>query len=255
MTLQIHQFPCLSDNYGFLIHDEETQTTAAIDTPDPNAILNELHEKQWNLTHIFNTHHHFDHTGGNETLKEKTNCQIYGPQAEKSRIPLIDHPLSEGDTAKLGNFEATILEVPGHTAGHIAYHFAKEKILFVGDTLFVMGCGRLFEGTAEQMWQSLSKLRRLPDETIVYCAHEYSAANAAFALSLTPNDEAVRSRKTAIDAARAKNMPTVPTRMDWEKAANPFLRADSASLAQALHMTGAAPTEIFAETRRRKDSF
>ena len=254
MPLQIHQFPCLSDNYGFLIHDEKEGKTATIDTPDADAILKALDEKGWSLDYIFNTHHHFDHTGGNEALKDKTGCRIYGPLGEKARIPQLDEALQEDDVVRLGRAHAKVIEVPGHTAGHIAYYFADDGVAFVGDTLFVLGCGRLFEGTAEEMWHSLSKLRALPDETRIYCAHEYSAANARFALSLTPDDAAVRARKEDIDSLRAKGLATVPTDIGREKAANPFLRADEESFARALQMKGAPPVQVFAETRQRKDN-
>ncbi|MFA7638873.1 MAG: hydroxyacylglutathione hydrolase, partial [Parvibaculum sp.] len=171
--LEIHQFPCLNDNYGYLVHEPSTGMTAAIDTPEVAPILAALTEKGWKLTHILNTHHHFDHAGGNTGLKEKTGCVVIGPKGEKHKIPGIDRAVGEGDVVELGAARARVIDVPGHTAGHIAYSFDEDRVAFVGDTLFALGCGRLFEGTPAQMWTSLGKLMALPDDTTVYCAHEY----------------------------------------------------------------------------------
>ncbi len=253
--LQIHQFPCLSDNYGFLIHDSEHQVTATIDTPEVGAIEAALAEKGWTLTHILNTHHHFDHAGGNLELKEKTGCQIIGPRAEAARIPGIDTPVGDGDQVSFGGFTAKVFDVPGHTSGHIAYWFESENVAFVGDTLFALGCGRLFEGTAAQMWTSLQKLMALPDDTVVYCAHEYTQANAKFALSVEPGNDALVARSAEIDSLRSKGTPTVPTTIALEKATNPFLRPMSANLQETVGMVGKDLVDVFAETRRRKDNF
>ena len=251
--IEVHQFLCLADNYGYLAHDPLSGETAAIDTPDPDRIMAALDEKGWRLTYIFNTHHHFDHTGGNLALKEKTGCRIFGPAQEADKIPGIDVKLAEGAHVKIGSQEAAILDVPGHTLGHIVYYFAAAGIAFVGDTLFALGCGRLFEGTPVQMWGSLQKLMRLPDETLIYCGHEYTQANARFALSVEPDNDALIRRAQDISALRAKNMPTVPTKIGLEKATNPFLRPMSAGLQKTLGMVDAQEVDVFAETRKRKD--
>ena len=255
MPLQIHQFPCLSDNYSWLVHEPEANVTAVVDTPEVPAILRALDETGWPLTHILNTHWHPDHAGGNEELKAKTGCQIIGPRAEAARIPGIERQVGDGDEVKFGNATAKVFDVPGHTAGHIAYWFAQDKVAFVGDTLFALGCGRLFEGTAQQMWTSLQKLMALPPETKVYCAHEYTQSNARFALSVDPDNAALVARAKEIDAMRAKGIPTVPSSIGLELATNPFLRPMSESLQRSLGMTGADPVAVFAETRRRKDNF
>lgn len=253
--MEIKQIPCLDSNYAYLLHDPVSGETAAVDTPDAEVILRGLAESGWRLTSILNTHHHADHTGGNPRLKRETGCVIHGPRGEAARIPGLDVPLAEGDSVRVGEAQARVLEVPGHTGGHIAYHFADEGVAFVGDTLFSLGCGRLFEGTPAQMWNSLGKLMALPDATLLYCAHEYTQANARFALSIEPGNEHLRKRNEEVEALRAAGKPTVPSRLDAEKRANPFLRAGEAGIAAALDMTGAAAVEIFAELRRRKDCF
>lgn len=255
MTLEVHMFPCLSDNYGFLIHDGQANVTAVIDTPEVGPINAALAEKGWRLTHILNTHHHFDHAGGNEALKAQWGCIVVGAANDASRIPGIDVKVADGDTYQFGNHAAQILEVPGHTTGHIAYYFADDGVAFVGDTLFALGCGRLFEGTPQQMWTSLRKLMALPDETTVYCAHEYTQANAAFALTVEPGNEALLARSAEIDRLRAEGIPTVPTTIGLEKATNPFLRPDSANLRTTIGLEEAELVDVFAETRRRKDRF
>lgn len=255
MTLVVHMFPCLQDNYGYLVHDPETGATASIDTPDAAAIDAALAERGWRLTHILNTHHHFDHAGGNEALKARWGCTIVGAANDAARIPGIDSGVAEGDTVTLGHARARVLEVPGHTTGHIAYHFADDGMVFVGDTLFALGCGRLFEGTPAQMWQSLGKLMALPDTTTVYCAHEYTQSNARFALSVEPDNAALVARAAAIDTLRAAGKPTVPSTIGLEKATNPFLRAASPELQATVERVGATLVDVFAETRRRKDHF
>lgn len=254
-TLEVHQFPCLNDNYGFLIHDADANVTAAIDTPEAAAINKALEEKGWTLTHILNTHHHFDHAGGNLELKERWNCTIVGNRNDASRIPGIDIQVADGDTFEFGNHTAQIFEVSGHTIGHISWYFAGDGILFCGDTLFALGCGRLFEGTPDQMWTSLQKLLALPDDTVVYCAHEYTQANARFALSVEPQNEKLKVRAKEIDELRASGKPTVPSKLGLEKETNPFLRPMSEDLQETIGLKGADPVKVFAETRRRKDSF
>jgi len=255
MSLEIHMFACLSDNYGYLVHDPESGVTASIDTPDAAAIDAALAERGWQLTHILNTHHHFDHAGGNEALKAKWGCTVVGAANDAERIPGIDVRVADGDQLPLGNATATVLEVPGHTSGHIAYYFAADAIVFVGDTLFALGCGRLFEGTPAQMWNSLQKLMALPDDTVVYCAHEYTQSNAAFALSVEPGNTALVARAAEVARLRAADKPTVPTSIGLEKATNPFLRASSTELQHTVGLDGAAAVDVFAETRRRKDHF
>lgn len=255
MTIEVHQFPCLNDNYGFLVHDVETGNTATVDTPEVGPINAALEEKGWQLTHILNTHHHFDHAGGNEELKERWGCTIVGAANDAHRIPGIDVTVSDGDSFALGGSNAHVFETPGHTTGHIAFYFAEDGVAFVGDTIFALGCGRLFEGTPDQMWTSLSKLMALPDETVVYCAHEYTQANAAFALSVEPDNSALQSRAQEIADLRAKGIPTVPTTIGLERATNPFVRPDSVDLQSTIGMTGDDVVAVFAETRKRKDNF
>jgi hydroxyacylglutathione hydrolase len=246
MSLTVHQFPCLSDNYGFLVRDEATGKTATIDTPDADAILAELEKLGWGLDLILNTHWHPDHAGGNAAIKAATGATIIGPQ-EVTRIAPLDREVHDGDVVALGDTRFAIIDTGGHTLGHIAYHDAKDDIAFVGDTLFALGCGRLFEGTAEQMWSSLGKLTALPDVTTVYCAHEYTASNARFALSVD-DDPALKARAEQVFAARERGEPTVPTSIGAEKATNPFLRAP-------LLRPDLEPAMAFAEIRAAKDGF
>jgi hydroxyacylglutathione hydrolase len=255
MTLEVHQFPCLNDNYGYLIHEPVTGATATIDTPEVAPINTALKAKGWTLTHILNTHHHFDHAGGNEALKKQWGATVVGAANDAKRIPGIDVLVSDGEDYAFGATHARVIEVPGHTSGHIAFYFADEKIAFVGDTLFALGCGRLFEGTPEQMWSSLQKLMALPDETVVYCAHEYTQANANFALSVEPNNPQLQARAAEIETLRAAGKATVPTTIAAERATNPFLRVDSKDLQSTLGMVGGDPVAVFAETRKRKDQF
>jgi hydroxyacylglutathione hydrolase len=254
-SLEIYMFPCLKDNYGFLLHDADNHLTAAIDTPDANAIEKALTEKGWELTHILNTHHHWDHTGGNLELKKKTGCVIAGPHAEASRIPGIDIELCEGNIFQFGQYNGKVYDTPGHTSGHIVYHFENEHIAFVGDTLFAMGCGRLFEGTPEQMWHSLQKIMQWPDETIIYCAHEYTQTNARFALTVEAhnNDLIIRAQDT--DKLRDAGKPTIPTTLALEKKTNPFLRPMSQEIRKMLRMENCSDVEVFARTRLLKDNF
>lgn len=248
MSLTIRQFACLQDNYGFLVRDDRTGAVATVDTPDAEAILAQLAESGWGrLDYVFNTHWHPDHAGGNARLKEETGCEILGP-AEVERIAPLDRTLSGGETVALGETTFQVLATPGHTLGHIAYWSASAGAAFVGDTLFALGCGRLFEGTAEQMWASLSALAGLPPETRVYCAHEYTAANARFALSIDP-DPAVAEHARAIFATRERGEPTVPTTVGDELAFNPFLRAPR------LAPGAASAADAFARIRAAKDAF
>jgi len=253
--LSIRQFPCLSDNYGFLIHDAASGETATIDTPDPERILAEAKAAGWTITQIWNTHHHFDHAGGNAAIKAATGARIIAPAYESDRIPNIDQPVRDGDRVRLGRIEAEVMFTPGHTNGHVVYLLAGEHIAFVGDTLFALGCGRLFEGTPEQMLHSLSRLAALPDDTVVYCAHEYTQGNARFALSVDPDNAALQAYAAEVDAKRRRGEATVPTTIGAEKAANPFLRAADPAIRARLGLAGASDVAVFAEIRRRKDAF
>jgi hydroxyacylglutathione hydrolase len=251
--LQIHQFPCLSDNYGFLVHDPASGATAALDTPDAEAILRQADAKGWRITDIWNTHWHPDHAGGNAAIKAKTGAKVTGP-AEVERIGQIpDRVVCEGDVVQLGDLTARVLDVGGHTLGHVAYVFDSEKVAFVGDALFAMGCGRLFEGTPQQMWTSLSKIAALPADTTLYCAHEYTQSNARFALSVDAANAALQARAAEVERLRAAGKPTVPMTLRQEQETNPFLRAPL--LKGAIGMASAEDWEAFGEIRRRKDNF
>jgi len=250
----IRQIPVLKDNYVYLLHEPETQATAAVDPSVAAPVAAALAREGWRLTHILNTHHHNDHTGGNLELKAASSCIIVGPRADRDRIPGIDVAVGDGDTYKLGTEEARVYDVPGHTRGHIAYWFGGSRALFCGDTLFLLGCGRLFEGTPAQMWQSLSKLKALPPETRVFCAHEYTQSNARFALTVEPDNRALVARAQRIDALRAEGKSTVPASLGEELATNPFLRADLPALQAEAGAPGDA-VATFAAIRRRKDNF
>jgi hydroxyacylglutathione hydrolase len=253
--LQIHPLPVLEDNYIWLLHDPETKATAAVDPAEAEPVLEALDDKGWTLTHILNTHHHWDHVGGNLVLKRQTGCQIYGAERDRDRIPGLDVALREGDAVALGSVWAEVLAVPGHTQGHIAYWFAEDTALFCGDTLFALGCGRLLGGTAEQMWASLDRFRQLPADTRVYCAHEYTQNNGRFALTVEPDNPALVQRMERVNAARRENLPTVPSTLAEETATNPFLRPESPEIRARLGLESAEPALVFAEVRRRKDVF
>jgi hydroxyacylglutathione hydrolase len=251
--LQIHQFPCLSDNYGFLIHDPSSGATAAIDTPDADEIMRQADAKGWRITDIWNTHWHPDHAGGNAAIVAATGAKVTGP-AEVERIGKgPDHVVDQGEVAKLGALEARVLNVGGHTLGHIAYVFDAEKVAFVGDALFSMGCGRLFEGTPDQMWTSLQKIAALPRDTTLYCAHEYTESNAKFAIYYDPINRDLQARVAEVKALRAAGKPTVPMTLDLELRTNPFLRAPL--LKNSIMLPNATDVEAFADLRKRKDNF
>jgi len=253
--LDIVQIPVLNDNYVYLAHEPRSGATAVVDPAVGGPVLETLAVRGWQLSHILNTHHHGDHTGANLELKAATGCIIVGPRADAARIPGIDVEVGDGDSYRLGQAEARVFDVPGHTRGHIAYWFADSQALFCGDTLFALGCGRMFEGTQEQMWASLSKLMALPGETRVYCAHEYTQANGRFALTVEPGNRALVARMAEIDRLRAAGTPTVPSTIAEELATNPFLRPDSAELQDIVGLAGAEPAEVFGRTRAMKDSF
>jgi hydroxyacylglutathione hydrolase len=246
MPITVHQFPCLSDNYGFLVRDDATGLAACIDTPDAAAILRELKTTGWTLSLILNTHWHPDHAGGNAEIKAATGCTVVGP-AEVERLSPVDRKVGGGDVVELGQTRFEVIESGGHTLGHIAYFDSADHVAFVGDTLFALGCGRLFEGTAAQMWDSLQRLAALPDDTKVYCAHEYTASNARFALSVDASP-ALKARTDEIFAARERGEWTVPTTIALEKATNPFLRAPMLKPGLPAH-------EAFGQVRAAKDVF
>ncbi|GAA4039997.1 hydroxyacylglutathione hydrolase [Parerythrobacter jejuensis] len=250
--LQIHQFPCLSDNYGFLIHDPDSGETAAIDTPEAKVYLAEAEKRGWAITQIWNTHWHPDHAGGNEDIKQTTGCTIVAPQ-EVEKLSPIDTLVAHGDTVSLGGFNAQVIDVSGHTNGHIAFYIPEAGVAFVGDSVFALGCGRMFEGEPAQFWKSLERIKALPPETMLYCAHEYTAANAKFASHADPENSALANYVAEIEAKRSRNEPTVPTQLERELATNPFLRADDAAL--AARWGGSEPHETFAALRAAKDSF
>ena len=228
MTLEIVLFPCRSDNYGFLIHDAKNGETAAIDTPDPVEIAAQCETRGWQLTEIWNTHWHADHTGGNVALKRRYKARIRAPHREGAEISGVDIVMSGGDHFEFAGHRVEVSHTPGHTDEHIIYHIPDSKAAFVGDTVFALGCGRLFEGTAEQMWESLSKIMAMPDETALYCAHEYTLSNAKFALTVEADNTALQEAIKVAKAKREKNIPTVPTTVAVERAANPFVTAGSA---------------------------
>ncbi|MGR9072076.1 MAG: hydroxyacylglutathione hydrolase [Gammaproteobacteria bacterium] len=251
----ISQLPVLNDNYIYLVHDPDSGETAAVDPAVADAVLEVLNTNGWHLNFIFNTHHHWDHVGANLELKEKTGCRIIASAHDRSRIPGIDRTVTEGDAVFLGRHRADIMETPGHTLGHIVYYFAEDRALFCGDTLFVMGCGRLFEGTPEQMLQSLNKLKKLPEDTRVYCAHEYTQNNGRFALLVEPDNADLQSTMREVDFLRSQNRPTVPSTIGRERSTNPFFRTDCASVRNHIGMRNGTPLEVFAEIRNRKDRF
>ena len=255
MSLAIDQFTYNQDNYGVLLHDGETGETALIDAGDAKAALSALETNGWELTQIWITHHHGDHTGANLELKAAYGLTIVGAGHDAARIPGIDVRVGGGDSYDFAGHRAQVMAVPGHTTGHIAYYFADSDALFCGDTLFALGCGRVFEGTMDQMWRSLSALRALPDDTRVYCAHEYTQANARFALSVDGDNPALVQRAAEIDSLRAAGRPTVPSALGEEKRTNPFLRADDPALAAAVGLAAADPVAVFAEVRGLKDRF
>lgn len=255
MALEIRQFPCLQDNYGFLVRCSETGEVAVIDTPEAEVILEEAQTLGWPISAIWNTHHHWDHAGGNAAIAKATGAQIIAPRAEQATIGHVDQPVSSGDTVMLGDERAQVIDVGGHTLGHVAYWFEDAGVAFVGDSLFALGCGRMFEGTPEQMQAGLARLRNLPPETVIYCAHEYTQANARFALSVDPDNQALQSYARRVDALRADGQPTIPTVLAAECEANPFLRWDDEGLRARLGLQTASDAQVFVELRRRKDTF
>ena len=253
--LHIHMFPCLDDNYGFLIHDEESGLTATIDTPDATEIMAQAKTRGWNIDQIWNTHWHPDHAGGNVAIEKALGATSLGPQEVPDRIVPVTRVVQAGDQVSLGASTARVLDVGGHTLGHIAFVFDGDNVAFVGDALFALGCGRLFEGSASQAWESLSRLMDLPDDTTIYCAHEYTASNARFCATIEQDNIALQDRIVDITAKRAVGTPTIPTTIGLERATNPFVRADMVGVRAALNMKEAPAHEVFGEVRKRKDNF
>jgi hydroxyacylglutathione hydrolase len=253
--LKILQIPVLTDNYIYLIHDLDSKQTAVVDPALAEPVLDELKKQGWQLHFIFNTHHHSDHVGGNLQLKQQTGCKVVASGSDHHRIPGIDIAVRDKSYFQLGSHPISIIATSGHTIGHIVYYFEEDDLLFCGDTLFVMGCGRLFEGSAQQMWESLQKLKALPTTTKVYCTHEYSLNNGKFALSVEPDNQALQSRMESIIQLRENKQPTVPSTIGAELATNPFFRENSLSIQNYLNRQGKMPVEIFAALRKLRDSY
>ncbi|WP_417424306.1 hydroxyacylglutathione hydrolase [Hoeflea sp.] len=254
-SLMIEQFTCRRDNFGVILHDPLTGDTASIDAPDGTVIAERLRQNGWTLTHLFITHHHSDHVEGIAALAIPHSPKIIGPAAEAGAIPGLTQTVDDGDTFKFAGRTVEVISTPGHTAGHVCFYIPDEKLLFAGDTLFALGCGRLFEGSPEDMFASLSRLGELPDETRVYCGHEYTQSNANFAVTVDPDNQALADRIKDIVGLRAKGLPTLPTTIGYEKRTNPFMRTSDAGIRKQLGMESASDVEVFAELRRRKDGF
>ncbi|GAW33685.1 hydroxyacylglutathione hydrolase [Roseovarius sp. A-2] len=255
MTLQIVTIPCLSDNYAYLAHDPKTGATAAVDVPEAAPIIAVLQAKGWTLSDVLLTHHHADHVQGLGELLEAAPARVIGAAADAHRLPPLDLALNEGDTVRIGAEDGRVIDVSGHTVGHIAFHFPASRAAFTADSLMALGCGRVFEGTMPQMHESLAKLAALPPETMIYSGHEYTQTNAKFAMTVDPDNPRLKSRIKEIDVARAAGKPTVPSTLKEELATNPFLRASDPGIQAHLGMTGAEPSAVFAEIRARKDRF
>jgi hydroxyacylglutathione hydrolase len=253
MTAEIRVLTCLTDNFGYLIHDSTTKATASIDAPEAGPIVRALEQEGWRLTDILITHHHADHVGGVAELKQRYGCRVVAPQDKAVNIANADLRVTNGDVVKIGSLLARVLETPGHTLDHVAYVFDSEKALFAADTLFSIGCGRVFEGNYPMMWESLQKLKALPDDFKLYCGHEYTASNVKFALTIEPDNAALQARADEVARLRAANKPTIPSLLGEEKRANVFLRADDPSVAAKLHMKGASASAVFGELRERKN--
>jgi len=253
--LEIELVPCLSDNYAYLVCDPDQDFCAIVDPSEARPVKAALDARGRRLTHILNTHHHPDHTGGNAALKAEYGARVIGPEKDRARIPALDDGVQEGSPFALGSHRARVLEIPAHTRAHIAFAFETDGAVFTGDTLFAMGCGRLFEGTPEMMWRSLSKLMTLADSTRVYCGHEYTLNNGRFALTLEPGNPDLNIRMQEVERLRAADRPTIPSTIGLEKRTNPFLRPQSPEIRRMLKMAEAGDVEVFAEMRARKDRF
>jgi hydroxyacylglutathione hydrolase len=255
MAVEVRLVPCLSDNYAVILRDSGSDAVLVVDAPDAGPIFEVLDAEKWKLTHVLVTHKHGDHIQGIPALKQRYKAKIIGPRSEAGQIPSLDEKVAEPDVVKFGSLQARVFDTPGHTAGHICYWFEREKLLFSADTLFALGCGRPFERPAAVLWQSLLKLRALPDDTMIYCGHEYTLSNARFSVTVDPENKALRTRLGDVEKARAAGRPTVPSTMAEERATNPFLRADDPAIAAAIGMKGAEPAAVFTEIRERKNNF
>ncbi len=255
MPVEIVTVPCLADNYAYLIHDETTGRTALVDAPETAPIRNALETRGWTLSDLLITHHHGDHIAGVEDLRKIYGCRVIGARADQRRLPVLDLAVAEGDVEAVCGEDVHVLGVSGHADAHLAFHLPGARAVFTADSLMALGCGRLFEGTPAQMWESLKKLRDLPDDSLVYSGHEYTSTNARFALTIEPDNEALTSRSRKVNELRGNGSPTVPSRLDDEMKTNPFLRVDLPELQAAIGMTGAPPVEVFAEIRGRRDNF
>jgi hydroxyacylglutathione hydrolase len=255
MPAQTRLFRCLSDNFGVLLHDPATGATASIDAPEAAPVEAALRDTGWRLSDILVTHHHHDHTGGIAELKARHKCRVVAPASEAAKVPEVDETVREGDSVKVGRLAANVIETPGHTLGHIAYWFHADRLAFVGDTLFSIGCGRVIEGTPAQMWDSLKKLRDLPDDTEIYCGHEYTLSNIKFARTVEPDNSVLAAREAQARQQVQEGRPTIPVSIGDEKLANPFLRADRADVAAGIGMAGKSAVDVFTEIRARKNKF
>lgn len=255
MPLSLVTVPCLQDNYAYLIHDRVSGATAVVDVPEDGPVFEALAQQGWRLSDILITHHHHDHVGGVEALRHATGARVWGAAADAHRLPPLDHALHPGDSVTLGTQTGRVIDVSGHSIGHIAYHFPDAALVFSGDSLMALGCGRLFEGTPGRMWDSLMRLNALPPETRVCSGHDYTRANAAFARTIEPDNEALRARIAQMERDRAEALPMAVVPLELEQATNPFLRAATESVRRALGIPDASDVEVFAEIRRRKDVF
>ncbi len=254
-TLDVAQFISRADNFAVLLHDPKSGKTAAIDAPDADPITAALKERGWTLTHIFVTHKHFDHIEGIPALQAEYDCEVIGPEASAAETGMYDRTVKDGDSFEFAGVAVEVLETPGHTLDHVSYYMPSEKLVFVGDTIFSLGCGRVIEGDHAMMWDSLKTLRALPDDTNLYCGHEYTLANGKFALTVDGANAALKTRFAEVEKLRAADKPALPTTIAQEKATNPFLRADDPALMKGLGMANAKPAAVFAEMRTRKDKF
>ncbi|WP_047307362.1 hydroxyacylglutathione hydrolase [Rhodopseudomonas palustris] len=254
MPADIRIVPCLTDNFGYLVHDPSTGATASIDAPEAAPLIAALEKEGWKLTDILVTHHHGDHVGGIAELKNKYHCRVHAPHDANAKIADADVRVEERDVVRIGSLTARVLETPGHTLDHVSYVFDDDRALFAADTLFSIGCGRVFEGTYPMMWESLLKLRALPDDFRLYCGHEYTASNVKFALGIEPGNADLQARAKQVEALRADGKPTIPVTLGEEKKANVFLRADVPSVADAVGLSGAPAAEVFGEIRERKNN-
>ena len=254
-AIEIRQFTCRTDNFGVLVHDPESGRTISIDAPEEGPILAALTAAEWRLTHILTTHHHNDHVAANLALQARFEAEIIGPAGEKEKIPGIDRVVAGGDAFRIGGIAVEVIDTPGHTAGEVSYFLPGAKALFAADALFSLGCGRLFEGDAATMWTSLQRLRALPDETMLYCGHEYTATNARFALDVDPGNLLLQERVKEVERLRVEHRATLPVELGREKRTNPFLRADDPDLASAFGMAGADPVAVFAALREKRNGY